>query len=251
MPSPTTSTPEIPSLPRETVAYLVPSESGIDLIVNPVKVPNVAHLTEESKTSSFVGDLELVPSRLQTSIEEDLKLNASSSVLPISVLDRSAEQVYTPESENFDVWLHDEEPISESEKSINDIALYGHGRRQNGDLVNVSSWVSLHLEGGERQLHDPRLPEYIGALIAREVRDDIDDKKVLLEDHSGNHIDELTIVDENFDQASAITQEYDTSNLDEAIIEDRKRLRNRAKRFGAWVTNKVRLPDNDGQPIAA
>jgi len=235
-----TSTPESISSPTgETVAYLLPEEAGhgLNLIVDPARVPNIAHVTEETKQKPIISDLELEPSRLTEGIEGALKLEVSDvEILPISLLNKRSEEVFQPNNRG---WIENDELVPEPENMSNDSALYG--KRANGKYVNVTNWVRLHIEGAEPRLQDPNLPKYVGALLAREVREDEGiPHTVVLEDHSAKHAESIKLVDENgFDQASEITDEYHTSDLGEAIERDRKKFSHRAKRIGHFVTTKI------------
>jgi len=248
-----TSTPESlePALPAQdydryienngkTVAYLLPGEngSGLNLIIDPTKVPNIAEITDETKQEPMIHNLEIKPSRLTNDLEDSLKLEVTDSeILPISILNRESEDIFTPSNVG---WIENEEEVPESESVENDLALYG--RKRNGELVNVTNWLSLHIEGSKPRLNDPELAKYLGALIAREVREDEKaPHKALLEDHLTKHQESITLVDEEngYDSASKITEEYHTSDLGEAIRMDRDRLSHRAKRIGHFVATKI------------
>jgi len=249
-----TSTPELikPAHPEqdnsniqnngETVAYLLPdfSGTGLNLIVDPAKVPNIAKITEETKQTPNLGDMELEPTRLTEDIETALKLEVTDAeILPICTFDKFNEEIFEPY--NSVGWLYDDEAIPEGQRRENDLALYGK-KKQNGEFVNVTNWLSLRIEGPETRLHDPLLPEYVGALLAREISDaDNAPRKVVMEDHSTKHQEKITLLndEEGFDRASKITEEYHTSDLGEAIQMDRKKFSHRARRLGHLVTSTI------------
>lgn len=236
-----TSTPESINSPYgETVAYLLPDQSGsgLDLIVDPKSVPNIARVTEETKQEPILSNLELEPTRLTQGIEKALKLKvASSEVLPISLLDRESDKVIQPSNRG---WIEHDELVPEAENKTNDEALYGN--RENEDFANVTNWIRLQLEGSESRLLDPKVPEYLGALLAREVKErETKSHTVFLENHSAKRPESIKLVDEKgFDQASAITDEHHTADLAEAIEQDRKKLSQSAKRIGHLVTTKIK-----------
>jgi hypothetical protein len=208
-------------IPDTTAAYIIPEgRESLQLIVNPAKLPGV-----------FTKD------RLDRSIEQDLAVSVDKkSILPISLLKQN-EGIIQPEYESASVWTEHGENFTEADEAINQ-ALFGPPNASN-KYMNVSQWVSLRIRGKERYIQDPLLSEYLGALIAREVTKPPKETEVYLKDLSPRRPSDVLIRGDKFNLAEEITQEYPTSDLDEAIQKDRQKLTNKLARLGNFIVDKI------------
>ncbi len=211
--------------PATTAAYIIPEGSeNLRLIVDPAKVPGI-----------------FPKSRLDRSIEQDLAVEIDEkSLLPLSLLKPDEGSIIQPEYASANVWTDPDETFTPADEVIN-AALYGPPGAQK-EYTNVSQWVSMRIHGKERYIHDPALPGYLGALIAREVAEPTDETEIYLKDLSPRRPSEVLIRTEEFNLAEEITQEYPTSDLDEAIKQDRQKFTSKLARLGSFVVEKIVPP---------
>lgn len=195
--------------PDENAAYILPdifgqSEDSIVIAINPI---NGGFKPSE---------------RFAKSLKDDLKVDVQETIMPMTFIGEEG-RLLEPLGDQTDNELIDQMIAGEKPGKI-------------------GGWFGYQLSGEGYRIHDPNLPEYIGALVAREFSEGKKDTETLwLEDvsHQKAEPGHLKLAGDNYNLAEEITEEHKVPDLDQAIIEDRNRLFNKGRRAARAILERL------------